>query len=430
MTPILSQIVHLTKSILLISEDPSKHPAAQFFPGKHSPFSFPTGIVLTWWYNKDMFNVRESLVNLIIQEFPYFKDCDPETCSETIIKTLQEICTNRDIFDTDAVCFSKKRSLFDCRIIPVTQYAKTILSATEENINILICRRCTIYLVPRFQITSFYLIEDSIHAIAKNDRKYWNTLIDKGFLFNGWTPENPIIAGRQDRTFMPQNEFTCLLVSEENGTQEGTKFSSSLKFRKFLSILFSSASKRAKYSYHKSMAQSADFCIQFPHCDNIDQKITRSNIGSLTPFYASQIPIGPDEITEIKNWYNRLSICSLQSKDRIEKCAHFLNRGMNSDDIEAYINYFVALDALFGQRGTVEQSILSGVKALGIDPKFSEKASWLFDLRNELVHGGSRYIKEWPKYQRYIQHFHSTPFNDVKNLSQLAILHAPYTFSQ
>jgi len=98
---------------------------------------------------------------------------------------------------------------------------------------------------------------------------------------------------------------------------------------------------------------------------------------------------------------------------------------MNSDDIEAYINYFVTLDALFGERGAVESSILAGVKSLGVDPKLEEKTSWLFDLRNELVHGGSRYIAEWPSYARYTQHFRTKPFADIRALAQLAVLKAP-----
>jgi hypothetical protein len=101
---------------------------------------------------------------------------------------------------------------------------------------------------------------------------------------------------------------------------------------------------------------------------------------------------------------------------------------MNSDDIEAYINYFVTLDALFGERGSVEASILAGVRALDINPAYIEKASWLFDLRNEIVHGGSRYITEWPKYTRYTQHFRSKPMADVQSLAQLAVLRAPYMF--
>ena len=56
---------------------------------------------------------------------------------------------------------------------------------------------------------------------------------------------------------------------------------------------------------------------------------------------------------------------------------------------------------------------------------FGEKIAWLFDLRNELVHGGSRYVKEWPKYQRYYRHFDTTPSRDIEKLAFAALLRAP-----
>ncbi len=131
----------------------------------------------------------------------------------------------------------------------------------------------------------------------------------------------------------------------------------------------------------------------------------------------------------IQNWYDTCDRCSDGDQRRLEKGARFLNRAMNSDDIESYVNYFVTLDALFGQRGAVETSILAGIKSLGIDPKFTEKTPWLFDLRNEIVHGGSRYIAEWPKYARYSQHFRTKPLEDIRALAQFAVLHAPRAFA-
>ena len=98
---------------------------------------------------------------------------------------------------------------------------------------------------------------------------------------------------------------------------------------------------------------------------------------------------------------------------------------MNADDIEAYINNFVALDALFGERGSVEASIEAGILSLALGADLEQRVSCLFDLRNELVHGGSRYISEWPKYQSYVRHFKSQPLADVAKLARSAILAAP-----
>lgn len=433
MTPRFSQIVRLTKSLLLNPGTASKRPSAQFFAGKHSAYGSPSGIGVSWWYSDDTFQALDAVVALTLKNSPDFRDCDPDTVSEVVIKTLQEVCVDQAIFDVDAVVFprgQRHQTLFDCRVAPVPQYAAAILKAIETNLRALICRRCTIYAVPRFQVTSFSLAEDSIHVIAKRDRDAWQTLIEEGYQFDGWTPEHTRVGTREDRIFAPPGDFECVLVAEEHGTQEGSRFSSVLKFRKLTAVLFAIASQRAAYPYHKATARPLEFCMQFPHRSSADATITRSDCDPLISFFASDIPIGADEVAATRDWYNRCSRCSPDAKSRVEKGAHFLNRGMNSDDIEAYVNYFVTLDALFGQRGSVEASILAGVHALGIDSSYAEKTSWLFDLRNEIVHGGSRYITEWPKYNKYTQHFRTKPLSDVQVLAQLAVLRAPHVLAR
>jgi hypothetical protein len=400
----------------------------QFIAGKHSPFGFPSGIGLTWWYSDDTFHALDAVVALIIERSSDFRDCDPGSVSDAIKKTLQEICIDREIFESDAVVFSRCRTLFDCSAVAVPLFAAAILKEIETNLRARIGKRCTIFAVPRFQVTSFRFAEESIRVIAKKDRDAWQTLVNEGYQFDGWTPERPIVGSKEDRAFSPLGDFECLLVAEEHGTQKGAQFNSTLRFRKLTAVLFAIASKRAAHPYHKAMARPFEFCVQFPHKSNPDSLITRSSCDPVVPYFASDIPIGSDEVAATQDWYNRCFRCSGDTHSRVEKGAHFLNRGMNSDDIEAYINYFVTLDALFGERGSVEASILAGVRALDINPAYIEKASWLFDLRNEIVHGGSRYITEWPKYTRYTQHFRSKPMADVQSLAQLAVLRAPYMF--
>lgn len=429
MTPLLTQLVRLTKSILLRPEDTAKRASAQFIAGKHSPFGFPSGIGLAWWYSDDTYHALDAVVALIIEHSTDFRDCDPDSVSEAVTKTLWEICIDQAIFKSDAVVFSRSRTLFECRAVAVQQFAEAILTEIERNLRARIGKRCTIYAVPRFQVTSFHLANESVRVIAKKDRDAWQALVNEGYQLDGWTSECPIVGSKEDRAFAPPRDFECLLVAEEHGTQKGTRFNSSLRFRKLTAVLFAVASERSAHPYQKAMARPLEFCVQFPHKSNPDSAITRSSCEPIVPYYASDIPIGSDEVAAIQDWYNRCSRCSGDTHSRVEKGAHFLNRGMNSDDIEAYINYFVTLDALFGERGSVEASILAGVRALDINPAYIEKASWLFDLRNEIVHGGSRYITEWPRYTRYTQHFRSKPMADVQSLAQLAVLQAPCIFA-
>jgi hypothetical protein len=430
MSPLPSQIVRLTKSILLRTANPSTQPSAQFKAGEKSPFRFSGGLYVTWWYSDDTFKALDAVTALATESSNDFRDCDPDSISEAVMQTLQEICIDRTIFDSDAVCFHQHQTLFECRTAPIPEFATAIVKALDVKLRALIGKQCTIYAVPKFQGESFRIVEDSIHIIAKRDHSAWQALIDKGYQFNGWTPTQPYMRSQQrDLAFAPPATFDYLLVAEEHGTPKGSKFNSILRFRKLTAVLFAIASGQATYPYHKSMARPLEFCIQFPHSSNTEANITRSDCDALVPFYTSDIPIGAAEIAVTKDWYAALARTNSSDKSRIEKGAHFLNRGMMADDIEAYINYFVALDALFGERGSVEASIIEGVRKLQIDPRHLEKTPWLFELRNEIVHGGSRYITEWSKYARYTQHFQTKPLADVQTLAQLAVLLTPKLFA-
>ena len=425
MDRVQAQVARLMRSILLKPGCENNIPAAQFFAGRRQPFSFSGGIGLTWWYSPDTFNAIDSLTLLIIETEHDFKDCDTETVSSTVTSTLQKICLDSPLFNCDDVVFSRKPNLFECRgLVSVVDFTKSILDEIKCDLKNIIGKRCTIYPLPRFNGPSLCLIEEGVRLISCSDDVAWQSFSTNGYIFDGWTPKSPVTDNSRF-SFNGGYEFRYILLTEEYGTQAGAKFSSTLKIRMFITVLFACASETSKYRYHKSIAQPFTRCLQFPHKTTPDQSITLSDCGALSPFYASDITINAEITIKVAEWYKSLSRCSEEHKQRIKKSANFFNRAMNSEDIESYINYFIALDALFGQRGSVEASIIAGIKTLGLDEKSEEKTSWLFDLRNELVHGGSRYIAEWPKYQRYVKHFGSKPLGDLKELAQKSLLRTP-----
>lgn len=346
------------------------------------------------------------------------------------MKTLEQVCIDRNLFDTDTVFLAKKSTLFDCLSAPVPHYTRALLKRIETNLRALMCWRCTVSVVAGLKVSSFAVDEEAIHVISKRDQHAWASLIRKGYDFAEWTPECPRTRGRNDSVFAPPGNFDCVLVAEEYGTQAGAKFNSFLKFRRFLAVVFAIASKRAATPYAKTAALPINFCLQFPQATATDDAITRTESHPLMPSVGPHITFGSAEINELKDWYARRSRCKPNEMNRIDKGAHFLNRAINADDIEAYLNYFVSLDALFGRRKEVETSIIDGVRDVGFDSSYLEKTRWLFELRSEIVHGGSRYVAEWSKYSRYTQHFRTEPTNDVREISEIALLRAPLLFAQ
>lgn len=425
----LAQVARLTRSILLQPDTSSDRPSAQFIAGKHPPSGFPSGIGIHWWYGSDTLQAQEALASLLKETESSFKDCDTESVVKTISTTLQEICLDRPLFNGDDVFLRRQPNLFECRgQIPVVEFASRILDAIKSNLRGIIGRRCTLYPLPRYRGPSFVVPGAGVRAVAKTDELAWTEFGQEGYELGGWSPQSPTLTHNGGR-FPGRSDFEYMLVSEEYGTQSGAKFASSIKFRVLITIVHAVSVARSRHPIHKAMAQPFTSCIQFPHRTAPDHVITASNCHALSPYYISDINLEADDVKEVLSWYRERLACSSEFRQRLDKATHFVNRGMNADDIEAYINHFVALDALFGERGSVEASVLSGIQALGLGPDMEQKVPWLFDLRNELVHGGSRYIAEWPKYQRYVRHFKTKPLDDIGQLARSAILRAPSRLS-
>ena len=80
------------------------------------------------------------------------------------------------------------------------------------------------------------------------------------------------------------------------------------------------------------------------------------------------------------------------------------------------------LDALFGEIGKVEETIIDGIKRTFLgDSRWVERAEMLFDLRSELVHGGSSLIDDWKDLDHYRRHFRSHPLKDVEIAAMTAL---------
>jgi hypothetical protein len=427
----LGQVVRITRSILIQPYSDNERPSVQFTSGNHHKFNSLIGTSpgICWWYSADTFKAKEALASLLKEMDRDFKDCDTESVVTTISKTFQEICLDREIFNSDAVFLRQKPNLFECRQqISVDKFAERILNAIKSNLRGIIGRRCTLYSLPRYRGRSFMVPGTGLRTIAKTDESAWSEFAKEGYVMGGWSPQSPRLNGSGD-CFPARADYEYVLVSEEYGTQQGAKFSSSIRFRKLITIMYAVATARSHFPSHKAMAQPFRSCLQFPHSSAPDLVINQSDCDALSPYYTSDIILQPDAIQELQSWYRDSAACSADFKQRLDKATYFVNRGMNAEDIEDYINHFVALDALFGEGGSVEASILSGIQKLALGQEQEEKVRWLFDLRNELVHGGSRYITEWPKYHRYVSHFKTKPLADIGQIARWAILRAPGHFS-
>ncbi|NYR10386.1 HEPN domain-containing protein [Psychrobacter sp. BI730] len=421
MKKLIGQVIALTKNILLNEPEDKKLGMEQFSAGRTDPFSFG-GFGIEWWYTEAAYKLVENISFMIITEYPSFSDCDHKSIQTSVRSTLREICVDKHVFNSDDVCFGRKKTLFECRSVSNTEYfAKYLLEKIIKNVKSSITDWCVIYTAPRISGDTFFIESERIHVIHKSDKSYWSRLSDIGYVTNDINPETGNYKDRETTQFS-RLSYEYLFITESRGTLSGSRFSSSLKLRKLFSVIYAVSTKNR---LHKVMARAYSHSMQIPHKDSNINMFTTSEIGKLLPYYLEEKVLNAEDINKIKAWYELEARLPKGQRDRINKCAHFINKGMNSKDIESYIQYFVALDALYGNRGSVEKSIVNGVSELPQNNGWKEKITWLFDLRNELVHGGSRFIEEWPDYMRYYKHFNSEPALDIEQLAFLALSSMP-----
>lgn len=423
-----SHILRLAKSIRLRPETPDTPPSASFFTGNKLPFESFGRIGFSWWYSADTFYTLDVVSTLFVQTSPEFHGCDMETVKEIVSNVLQDICVERSVFDADAVLLRKKDTLFDCIAISPLDFATSIHREIGIRLRKSMGRQGTIYAVPRFTVASFVVPGAGVQLISRDDQDAWSRFVDSGYVVDQWSPFQSKLNPNDHNTFSLPKGATCLLVSEDTGTQRGTKFNAVLKLRVLSALLFASGCKNTQHGISKSMAEPFRLLLQFPHKTNSNHWISSGYTEPLIPYSASDVSLDSRDVNSLLKWYEQYGGCSSEQKGRLEKCAYFVSRASTADEIDSYINYFVALDALFGRRGAVERSIVDGVAALNIENSLAEKTTYLFDLRSELVHGGSRYSAEWSGYDRYRSHFRSDPNDDVRDIAHAALLQASEVF--
>lgn len=420
---ILSQLIAFTQEIRLIKPENIQSYEAQFLAGNESPFIFSGGKVIKWWHTGRGFELCNNIASMSIEKYTQLAEGDKNKLSEVIKGSFGAICTNDEYFDGDDVFLRRKRSLFEARTIDdVSAFSKKLWDFILSEMVNSIGDWCLAYPLPRLITDTIKIPDENIYLLKRTDKKSWKDFELEYPVTKYWDPSTGLFADGKPTAFS-RLKYESLLVCLCDGTSDSGKFNAKLKFKIFLSILFALFRILKNHQLTKSSAQPYRICIQFKGKDNQSSEATIfSELGTLLPYYIYDFELKTDTTEVLEEWYNTLQHLEIGIKNRVKKAAHFINNAMVSDGINAFIHYFISLDALFGKRGDVERLILEGVETFASDPLWVQKTKWLYDLRSELVHGGARYEREWKDFERYVNHFKTHPLTDVMDLALLCIL--------
>ena len=143
-----------------------------------------------------------------------------------------------------------------------------------------------------------------------------------------------------------------------------------------------------------------------------------SSLGTIVPPLGDDLTMTDEGFAETVRWYDARAAADAELSKRASVASHFIHHGLIRRDLERFIHFFVALDALFGVRGDVERAIIAGVdRVFGGDPNWKGRARQLFNLRSEILHGGASSIETWPGFSNYDRHFKTDPIFDVAKMA-------------
>ena len=412
---ILNRIVALTKEINLSKIDDNIGIVSKFIADKNFSENALFGFGINWWYTKKSLTIIDSISSMILRYDKTLQYGDVEKFSSLIMRALQTHALDDNLFSF-RLCNKKGLTLFDIRSNPdVSVFSLKVWEVIRMYLKKHVTKWLIAYPIQGIISESFEILNENIFIMNPNDSEKWET-ISSGFSgVDDWDPKTckntdsgPLLNIKTSFTWM-----FCVI----EGTELGARKTASLKMRKFIAILFAHLKEKHPFCLQKSMRGIINYCIQFPsNLKKVGFSQQISNIGQLVFPLGLDIQLDQDAISRILQWYDKIEKIEEDSLHRINKASHFANYAMVSSGIERFIFFFIVLDALFGERNSVENSIIQGVREiLSNCPEI--KISELFELRSELVHGGASYIEEWSKYEHYKKTYNKSPNIDIEDIA-------------
>jgi len=417
---ILGKILALTKQIHL-SEQPEGY-IRKFFAGK-STLVPPIGqFGFRWWITKSGLTLCKEIANMAISFDSQLQGGDLESFSGLIERAFEENVVDKHLFSVDHIFFIRQtKTLFDGRaILNEKDFSLELWNKIKQTLERSMNNWLIIYPLQRVTVQSTKLEYDRISLLASDDVDTWRSISEQYPEATFWEPSSGKRVDTRDN-FNFGKPPTWLLC-EVAGTAAGARRLARRYIRTFIAVLFSHLHDKIPNLLTKSMAKEISYSIQFPidsRRAGCGQEI--GHIGSLLPPLITDINVSSEGISEINNWYKLRSLALKSLVQRAIAASHFIHYGIMADDLERFLHFFIALDALFGECDKVEKAIISGIeRVFPKDLTWVQRVENLFDLRSEIVHGGVSLIDDWEGLDHYQRYFQSHPLKDVETAAMTA----------
>lgn len=378
-----------------------------------------------WFTSKteEHLKILVKYLNILNETRLICKDVPKKELEELILSTLSTEAFRCNYFSADSIMFKHDTSLLECRLIDdKITFAKEFFKDVIKKLKSKQTNWLNIIPLIKIKLNSFELEYDGITIIKRCDKEFWNNFTKNYSICTNYDICSLNIQGTVTSLY---NDIVVLC--KNFGSQKYAKLDAELKLKKFISILFSFISIENDYKFFKSEYTEKTWCIQLP-LNSVGNNIQGSYSSNLLPCYIKDYIEDNVNINNIQEYYKLLETKSDIIKNRVLAATTYINQAMNSlNETDIFLNYYISLDALFGIEFRVEESIKKGVELLIEDTILKEKATLLYKLRNDLVHGGSRYIEEWSEFENYYHKFKNNDIlTDIEKLAFECLNKYPY----
>jgi Apea-like HEPN len=221
-------------------------------------------------------------------------------------------------------------------------------------------------------------------------------------------------------TLTKATSFSWLLV-EGYGTGDSVLDWGKQRASFFIGVLFSAIRVLPDYSALAASAAEANRFATVISAGNANYSFKGSDCGPILHSVLGEVKISERALDATTLWLKQCVAALPSKRKRAETAARWINQATLHSEHVRFLFFFFAIDALFGVRFEVERSIVTGVQSC-MPGSWSQRCEWLFDLRSELVHGGSASFKEWHRYEKYSSHFQSEPMQDVEEIAATCLM--------
>ena len=418
----LGKLIALTKGIHLMA--PPSYECMEVF----TPAGFRQ--VTLWRTHHAVLETRE-LAAMIRELDPEYAGASVAAIQLEVDRVLKANLFNRDLFDLRKIT-TKTSSLFDAVAADDKKgFARKLWDKILAAVKDLQPHWLVLYPLRGVIADSVDIGFEGLSVMAPNDVEKWATYATRYPQTTNFNPaegsperySTPTVWGIKLPTAEENRRFSWL-ICEAKGTDSGVGRVAAMRMRTFLALVFAQwYPHNADFFVFKSDLGEHRHSLQFASAGNRSQDaISCGPIGRLMPSFPIDFGISADNVIQIRRWYGEYNSADQLLQRRAITASQYIHHAIMADGFERFIHYYIALDAMFGERNKVEDNIKAALlQMFPNDPLWIYRADRLFDLRNELIHGGTSLVDGWKGLEAYMRHTKTSPLEDVGRAAMTAL---------